>query len=242
MTLHGQISVEWGLVGAQMHSPTDFAVVVDVLCFTTTVTVAVERGIEVLPYPWAGVADDAAREFAQTHHADLAGPRGSIGSVSLSPASMMRTASTRVVLPSPNGSSIAFALRDQGSVVLAASLRNATAVAAALAGHVLAGASVLVIAAGERWPDGSLRPAIEDLWGAGAVVNRLIDAGCEHLTPDANAAEATFRNALIRDEMLHCPSGRELLSRGFARDLDIAGRVDSSGVVPVLEDDRFSAG
>ena len=48
--------------------------------------------------------------------------------------------------------------------MIAGGLRNAAAVAAAAA---RAGDVVGVIAAGERWPDGSLRPAIEDLLGAG---------------------------------------------------------------------------
>lgn len=52
MTMQGQVSLEWGLVGAMAHGPVDFAVVVDVLSFTTSVAVAAERGIEVLPYPW----------------------------------------------------------------------------------------------------------------------------------------------------------------------------------------------
>lgn len=154
---------------------------------------------------------------------------------------MMRTAATKVVLPSPNGSAISFALRESGATVVAASLRNATAVAVWLSGAVRDGASVLVVAAGERWPDGSLRPAVEDLWGAGAVIHRLHDAGLEHFTPDAKAADAAFREALIRDEMLQCPSGRELLGRGFARDVEIASRVDVSGVVPVLDGDTFAA-
>lgn len=238
MSMDGRISMEWGLVGATEHGPTDYAVVVDILSFTTTVTIAAERGIEVFPYPWENAG---AAEYAELRGAVLAGPRAQGGPVSLSPASMMRTDATRVVLPSPNGSSISFALRDSGTTVLAASLRNPTAVAAWLAPRVRAGASVAVVAAGERWPDGSLRPAVEDLWGAGAVIHRLIDAGCEHLTPDATAAEAGYRNALIADEIRECPSGRELLAAGFARDLDLATRVDHSGVVPVLGAESFTA-
>lgn len=36
------------------------------------------------------------------------------------------------------------------------------------------GRTVAVIPAGERWADGSLRPAIEDLLGAGAFIRELM--------------------------------------------------------------------
>lgn len=53
---------EWGLVGAREVAPgCDIAVVVDVLSFTTTVTVAVERGTRVYPYRWR---DESAERFA----------------------------------------------------------------------------------------------------------------------------------------------------------------------------------
>ena len=54
--------------------------------------------------------------------------------------------------------------RRRGDVV-AASLRNAEAVGAWIGEQDYN--SVAVVAAGERWPDGSLRPALEDLLGAG---------------------------------------------------------------------------
>ncbi|WP_260850992.1 hypothetical protein [Rhodococcus sp. WB9] len=42
-----------------------------------------------------------------------------------------------------------------------------------IARHCTSTSVVSVIAAGEKWPGGELRPAIEDLWGAGAVLSAL---------------------------------------------------------------------
>lgn len=78
---------------------------------------------------------------------------------SLSPAALRRAPFTpRLVLPSPNGSAIAAAAHQ--SLVVAGCLRNATATARWLAERGLGNTDrpVTVIAAGERWPDGSLRP------------------------------------------------------------------------------------
>ena len=46
-----RIRMEWGPTGAEAV-PADYAVVVDVLSFTTTLSVAIERGIEVFPFRW----------------------------------------------------------------------------------------------------------------------------------------------------------------------------------------------
>ena len=92
---------------------------------------------------------------------------------SLSPAALLRAPYTpRLVLPSPNGSTIAAAA---SGLVLAACLRNASAVGRWLAAHGYGTPSrpVLVVPAGERWPDGSLRPSLEDGLGAGAVIAAL---------------------------------------------------------------------
>ena len=91
---------------------------------------------------------------------------------SLSPAALRAApAPARLVLPSPNGSAIA-AAAPPGVTVVAGCLRNATAVGR----RVARAGPVTVVPAGERWPDGSLRPALEDLLGAGAVVAALLDA------------------------------------------------------------------
>ena len=160
--------------------------------------------------------------------------------VSLSPVSVRAAVGVeRLVLPSPNGSSICFALADSGATVVGASLRNATAVARWCAG---AGRPVAVVAAGERWPDGSLRPAVEDLWGAGAVLAGLVDLGQTDLSPEARVAEQAFRAVApdLADQLRGCVSGRELIDGGFGADVEIAVELDASDVVPVLDGEAFS--
>lgn len=68
-------------------------------------------------------------------------------------------------LPSPNGSTVS---TTAGAIAtFTACLRNCRAVAA----HALTrGLRIAVVPAGEQWGDGALRPAIEDLIGAGAVL------------------------------------------------------------------------
>ena len=144
----------------------------------------------------------------------------------------------RVVLPSPNGSAIAFALADAGVTVVGASLRNAPAVAQWL--RARPEVRVCVVAAGERWPDGQLRPAVEDLWGGGAVLAGL---GVTGLSPEAAAAVAAFRavEGRLADVLPQCASGRELVEDGFAADVDVAAAYDVSDVVPLLTGDAFTA-
>lgn len=221
--------------------PGDLAVVVDVLSFTTTLCVALERGIDVLPHPWG----EGAERYAVARGAHLAVGRTAglaSGSVSLSPASFERAEGfERVVLPSPNGSSVAFALASTGVQVVGCCLRNASAVADWVAPRVAAGASVSIVAAGERWPDGSLRPAVEDLWGAGALVAALAVRGVTALSPEAEMAAAALSVVADRltDTLADCASGRELVARGFGRDVEIAAASDVAGVVPLLDGEVF---
>jgi 2-phosphosulfolactate phosphatase len=213
--------------------------VVDVLSFTTTLCIAVERGITVLPFRWK---DDRAAAYAEARAATLAVgrlearllPEGS--GVSLSPAAMARVSGVdRIVLPSPNGSSIAFGLADRGCMVVGASLRNRGAVARRLRET---DGTVAVVAGGERWPDDSLRPCAEDQWGAGAVLSLLPD---EDLSPEARLAADAFRavERRLAEAMSGCASGRELAEAGFAEDVDVAAELDVSTVVPVLMDGAF---
>lgn len=51
---------------------------------------------------------------------------------------------------------------------------------------------IAVIAAGEERADGSLRFAVEDLLGAGAVIDALTGVGIDHNSPEAAAASAAY--------------------------------------------------
>lgn len=216
--------------------------VVDVLSFTTTVTVAVGRGITVFPYRWR---DEQARAYAASRDAVLAvgrlEAREQQGQVSLSPAAMAAvTGVERIVLPSPNGSTITRALAGTGARVVAGSLRNASAVADHVAPLVRDGATCVVVPAGERWPDDTLRPCVEDLWGAGAFLAGLVARGVTALSPEARAATHAWAAARLPDDLHDCAGGRELAAAGFAEDVAVAAQVDVSDVVPELRGESFT--
>ena len=128
-------------------------------------------------------------------------------------------------------------------LVVACSLRNVAAVAHWLRGR--AGTPedpVSVIAAGERWPDGSLRPALEDLLGAGALLSALAQEGNHLLSPEAEAAVATYRGTgSVPYAVRGCASGLELVDRGFSDDVEMASELSVSAAVPVLTDGAFVA-
>lgn len=235
------VSFGWGPVEARALGGAACVVVVDVLSFTTSVGVAVEAGAVVHPYRWR---DATAAAYAERVGAALAVGRREATPEhpwTLSPAAL-RAAPTppRLVLPSPNGSTIA--AEAGGATVVAASLRNRTAVARWLAdrGYGSADRPLAVIASGERWPDGSLRPALEDLLGAGAVLAALAGTGNGVPTPEASAAATLWAATDDPVAALHgCDSGRELYEYGFPQDVAVAGEIDSSTTVPVLVDGAF---
>jgi 2-phosphosulfolactate phosphatase len=225
------IDFAWGPGGARsLAADCDVLVVVDVLSFTTCVSIATARGATVRP---VGPGDEqvAAGEL-------LAGSNGrATDSPSLSPTSLLvLAAGTRLVLPSPNGAALAASLGDD-RVVAAAALRNASATAAWLAEKSFG--RVGLIAAGERWPDGTLRPSYEDLVGVGCVVDRMTAT----TSPQAQAAVIAYRNAAdtLVGRLLECRSGVELVARNFAGDVALAAEVDADDVVPVLHEGVFVA-
>jgi 2-phosphosulfolactate phosphatase len=224
------VRFEWalaGVLGVANHSGA--AVIVDVLSFSTCVEIATRRGATVLPY---GERDAGAAGFAAAKRATLAVRRSEPGP-SLSPGTLAALApGSALVLPSPNGAVLSLAC--VAPVVLAGCLRNASAVAR----HAgVGGRDVCVIAAGERWPDGATRFALEDLVGAGAVIHALTGSK----SPEAGAAESAFLacRRRIAAALAASASGRELCERGFPEDVALAAELDVSTCVPRLVEEAF---
>jgi len=120
-------------------------------------------------------------------------------------------------------------------------LRNAAAVAQAIIERFANTEAVAFVVSGERWPDGGLRPAVEDLWGAGAVIAHLSDHGWSS-SPKTDAARAAYNGSAEpeREALLGCTSRRELVQQGYGSDLTIAAEIYTSVLVPVLKDSRFT--
>jgi 2-phosphosulfolactate phosphatase len=239
----------WGLKDVERLAPvSDALVIVDVLRFTTAVSVATARGAVILPIGWD---DPAAAARAEAAGAELAGRPEDGCRWSLSPVALLDAPTgLRLMLPSPNGSRLSARAAELCPIVVAGSLRNATAVAGWLAAR--APDVVTVIAAGERWPaaagdpvDGRLRPAAEDLLGAGRILAALCDAASP--SPEAAAGIAVARALSGTPDGLHaavagCISGRELARRGCSDDVEAAAALDADDVTPVLLDGCFRAG
>jgi 2-phosphosulfolactate phosphatase len=224
---------EWGAQGvAELASISDVVIVVDVLSFSTCVEIATNNGAIIFPYAHR---DESVVDYAQSLQAELASHRWSTTTgYSLSPKSIKQIpAGTRLVLPSPNGSFLT--LQTGKTLTLAGCLRNCQAVAQFAQKY---GSKIAVIPAGERWKDdGSLRPAFEDLIGAGAILSYLHGS----LSPEAEVAVVTFQ-AFQQDLLGYlkkCSSGKELIAKGFEPDVEIAAAYNVSDCVPLFTDNAY---
>lgn len=215
------VRLEWGLAAAEHLAPhVDCVVIVDVMSFSTCVSIANDNQAYIYPWPWK---DESAHRYAQENNADVASFARTLAGehYTLSPTSLLAIpAGHRLVLPSPNGSTISFTARNGGAAVFSGCFRNRTATARACAKFE----RILLIPAGERWPDGSLRPAVEDYLAAGGIIAAL---GRDNLSPEASAAMAAF-NTHPQADLYHCSSANELVARGFANDVALCLATDIS--------------
>jgi 2-phosphosulfolactate phosphatase len=234
------IRFEWGLSGIQALAPiSDVFIIVDVLSFTTCVDIVVSRDGTVFPY--RGTLENLPAYAADKGALFAAPGRRHEAAYSLSPASLLTIPQgTSLVLPSPNGSTLSLATA--GVPTMAGCLRNARAVAER-AGQL--GQRISVIAAGERWQtssggaaSGVLRVALEDLLGAGAIISFLQG----QRSPEAETAVTGFISvqADLADILHRCGSGKELIGRGFAHDVELAAQLNVSDTAPLLVEEAYS--
>jgi 2-phosphosulfolactate phosphatase len=219
------VRCEWGDKGVALLAPiSDVIIIVDVFSFSTAVEIATRQGAIVFPYWWK---DDTAYDFAKSVEAEVA-DKNNVNNYSLSPSSLTDLPSkARLVLPSPNGA--ALSLSTAPVPTIAGCLRNARAVAFAASSK---GQNIAVIPAGERWDDGTLRPCLEDLLGAGALISYLRGT----FSPEAIAAKSAFESASegIFNWLKDCSSGKEKLSRNEENDVGLAAQLNVSECVPIL--------
>lgn len=226
-----QIRCEWGVRGVLTLAPSsDVVIIIDVLSFTTSLDIAVAHGAVAYPYLYR---DASVYTYAESVDAEVAHPDNPQG-FSLSPMTLERLpAGYRMVLPSPNGSTLSLSTGD--TPTLAGCLRNARAVADQA---MTIGRNIAVIPSGERWrEDDTLRPSLEDWLGAGAIISYLHGAR----SPEAEAAAMSFKQAEadLYHMILTCSSGKEKMSRDQERDVQLATDLNVSNCVPVLKDGAY---
>ena len=227
-----ELRCEWGWQGVSQLAPiSDVIIIVDILSFSTSVEIATNQGAVIFPYQWR---DLSASDYAQQVQAELADrERKPSSGYSLAPSSLVNIAAgTKLVLPSPNGATLS--LHTKAIPTIAGCLRNAEAVAYFAQRY---GNKIAVVPAGEKWSDGSLRPAIEDLIGAGAILSYLKGG----LSPEAETAVTVFSR--WRDELLFVLnksiSGQELINGGFSQDVELAAVLNSSNCIPLLSNNAY---
>ena len=193
------------------------------MSFSTAVDIALSQKAVVFPCRWKS---EKAIAFAEKKDAILANPKRSTDQFSLSPSSLRNLPeNSSIILPSPNGSTLSLVANN--AVVLTACLRNASSVAS-YASNI--GGKIAVVAAGEKWQDGSLRFAMEDYIGAGAIISHLRNSK----SPEAQLAEHVYNCSVVHltDKLMHSISGKELIHRGFEADVLLAAELDVSDIVP----------
>ena len=217
---------DWGTPGVARLAPwCRTFVIVDILRFSTAVETGLSHGLVVQPEHWPM----PRTPIRDAYVADGSAP----GGPSLSPASLRGLPEgARVVLPSLNGANCALAAADTGATVLAGSLRNATAVAKYVAECPY---PIGIIAAGDLASDGTMRPAVEDMLGAAAILRHLPGTR----SPEAAIAEATFTADLV-GIVRESASARQLASVGHEDDAEWAAQLDVSTVVPLLTGEIFT--
>jgi 2-phosphosulfolactate phosphatase len=235
--------VEWGRRGAREAAERgDIIIIVDVLSFSSTVITALSNGAIIYPYP--RTLD--GKKFAEKIGGEFILGRAEaaqIGAPTLSPVSFGQDhTNKKYVLTSLNGAYCTW-IASQVPALLIGSLLNAESVA--VAANLLqkqTKANITVIPCGEQWEgsreyEDTLRPAIEDYLGAGAILSHLEGKK----SPEAEFCMTSFLHSKdkLNNFIWDCGSGRELRGRGYEADVKHCSRLNIYTTVPLLNNDHF---
>jgi 2-phosphosulfolactate phosphatase len=241
-----RVRLAWGRRGAQAAAERgDILVIIDTLRFSTAAATAVHYGALIYPCPPdAPLATALAQRVGgEVALHSLQAESSTPARFTLSPSSYLGIEpGTRVVLPSPNGSTCC-RYGAQAAALFVGAVINAQAVASVVS-QLLAGdhrLSATILACGERWPvpdeEGFLRFALEDYLGAGAVLSALAFAQ----SVEAEACAATFQALRGQLEVVlwESESGQELRTKGLSDDVYYAAQLDLYDSAPVLHGERL---
>ncbi|WP_148258825.1 2-phosphosulfolactate phosphatase [Pantoea ananatis] len=230
------IRLEWGIAALDhLAGNVDAIVIVDVMSFSTCVSLAVANGARVYPYPWK---DQTVVHYAQSVGAVAANSDRRFGGegYSLSPRTLLSVRpGERLVLPSPNGSATCFRAREWGVPVLTGCLRNLTATAEACRPFK----RLLIVPCGERWPDGSLRPCIEDYVVAGGSLPHLSETRC-HRKHRPLSQPGTLISCRISRRCFTVRQQQNMIQRGFPEDVTLCLTKDVARRPCFLSDEYFA--
>lgn len=219
----------WGQEGLSYYGAFFKAIViVDVLSFCTTVDIALSKNCSIIPTKIDN--EDQLLLLSQKQKAILAKKRNERG-VTLSPSSMQFLEPEQIVLlPSPNGSTLVDIATQFERPVFTGCFRNSLVLSEMLNFENFF--PVLFVAAGERYPNMTLRPSIEDYWGVGSILASLMG----EKTIEAEFAIQSFIAAFkdLKKNLTACESGQELIHHGFRQDVELAAEHNISNRISIL--------
>ena len=217
------------------------AVVLDVLFATTTIINAFAAGAtDVIP-----TLDEAgANAEARNHPKDgyvLAGELYAVTLPGFAPptplALVEHSIAGRSVIYSTTNGTVALRQSAGADHVYAAALVNGKAVVQRLLSEH-AGKSVLIVCSGSMG-----NPNLEDLYGAGYLVDLLFDsmnADSDTFSDAALAARAVFLAEPAEQALLRSRVGRLMIERGLQHEVRFASQLGVLDVVPELQDGRLT--
>ncbi|PLR86816.1 2-phosphosulfolactate phosphatase [Bacillus canaveralius] len=238
-----ECSLEWGKRGARnAASRGDIIIIVDVLSFSSTVVSALSKGAIIFPYPPNLDGNKYAKQIGAEYILGRS-EAAQLGLPTLSPISFdYNNKNRKYVLTSLNGAFCTWIASDVPALLIGSLLNAANVAAVANKLSLEKKANITVVACGELWSDvkeheDTLRPALEDYLGAGAILSYLNGKK----SPDAEVSIGAFHfsKSNLGGIIWECESGRELRDRGFEEDVKHCSRLNVYQTVPILHKDYF---